>query len=389
MRTSCRQDGPLTVVSSTPAMVVFSTSDVRRPDGLSPEWLTSLDGLQPVWNELARASPTAHPQYLFDWLEPWWRHIGSRRHMLRCVRVCDTERTVAIAPLMLVGRRVHRLVTLRVLQWLGTGPSDQLDILSTGDHRAAGAAVAEHLARHKAQWDELHLQCVPHGSVAAQALIETLRTRLHCLISVKSAPAYYIDTGCGDWERYLETTSKKFVRRDLPRIRRRLAELGSLKVERDRDPDVHELMRIMVATHGARQEELGRESVFSDSASRIFLTEALMRLRRQGLLTVWTLSVGSDIGGYLVGFETGGVFYAWNMAHNPAYNSASPGKALWASAIQGCLEDETIHEFNMMRGDTDYKLKWTDTSRELLDIRVRNLSTPRSALLNRLRRSAG
>ena len=42
----------------------------------------------------------------------------------------------------------------------------------------------------------------------------------------------------------------------------------------------------------------------------------------------------------------------------------------------------------MMRGDTEYKLKWTSTSRDLLDIRVRNLATGRSALLNRLRRSA-
>ena len=123
--------------------------------------------------------------------------------------------------------------------------------------------------------------------------------------------------------------------------------------------------------------------------NRVFLTEALEGLRRQGLLSVWTLRVGSDVGGYLMGFETGGVFYAWNMAHNPAYNSASPGKALWASAIQGCFDDGTLDEFNMMRGDTDYKLKWTGTSRELLDIRVRNLSTTRSALLNKLRRSAG
>ncbi len=68
------------------------------------------------------------------------------------------------------------------------------------------------------------------------------------------------------------------------------------------------------------------------------------------MFSVWTLHMGQDIGAYIIGFETGGVFYAWNMAHNPEYNAASPGKVLWASAIEGCFEDESVHEFNMMRG---------------------------------------
>jgi CelD/BcsL family acetyltransferase involved in cellulose biosynthesis len=143
------------------------------------------------------------------------------------------------------------------------------------------------------------------------------------------------------------------------------------------------------AIHRARQDELGRESGLADERYAAFVAEALEGLRRLGMLSVWTLHVGQDIGAYLIGFETGGVFYAWNMAHNPAYSAVSPGKVLWASAIQGCFEDKTINEFNMMRGDTDYKLKWTNASRDLLDVRVRNLATARSALLNRLRRSAG
>ena len=341
-----------------------------------------------MWDELARVCSTAHPQYLYDWLEPWWREIGSRRNTLACVGAYQAERLVAVAPLMLVRRRSRGLASLRVLQWLGTGPSDQSDILSRADAEAAGIAVAEHLARNRRSWDELHLQCVLAGSEAVEALLNALRERVKCSTSVKSARQYYIDTG-GGWEHYLATTSKKFVRRDLPRIRRRLAELGELRIDHDRDPDIEALLRMAATIHAARQDELGRESILADSRSRAFLTETLGRLRRQGLLSVWTLRVGSDIGAYLIGFETGGVFYAWNMAHNPAYNAASPGKALWASAIEACFEDPTINEFNMMRGDTDYKLKWTNTSRELLSIRVRNLSTPRSVLLNSLRSRVG
>jgi len=104
------------------------------------------------------------------------------------------------------------------------------------------------------------------------------------------------------------------------------------------------------------------------------------------VLTAWVLRVGGKEAAYLIGFEMKRVFYAWNMAHHPDFGGASPGKVLWASAIQSCFEADDIDEFNMMRGDTAYKLKWTSASRDLLDIRVRNLSTARSAAVNALRK---
>lgn len=352
-------------------------------------WLGSLDGLRQPWNELAQKCPTSHPQYLYDWVEPWWRLVGSRQHALFSVRVDSGDRTVAIAPLMLVRRRTRGLVTLREVQWLATGPSDQNDIISVGAARDAGAAVADHLIRFRRSWDELHLECVPEASEAVEGLLDGLRGGLKCGVSVKRAPNYYVDTSDCDWVGYLETTSKKFVRRDLPRVRRRLAELGELVIRHDRGADVCDLLSVTAAIHRARQDELGRASGLADERYAAFAAEALEGLGRLGMLSVWTLHVGQNIGAYLIGFETGGVFYAWNMAHNPAYSAVSPGKVLWASAIQGCFEDKTNSEFNMMRGDTDYKLKWTNASRDLLDVRVRNLATARSALLNRLRRSAG
>jgi CelD/BcsL family acetyltransferase involved in cellulose biosynthesis len=355
---------------------------------MTTTWLDSLDGLRQPWNELAQNCQTNHPQYLYDWVEPWWRLVGSRKHSLFSMRLDSGDRIVAIAPLMLARRRARGLVTLRQVQWLTTGPTDQHDLISADSAREAGVAVGDQLIRSRRSWDELHLECVPEASEAVQGLLDRLQGGLKCVVRVKRAPSYYIDTS-GDWDAYLSTTSKKFVRRDLPRVRRRLAEQGELVISHDREVDVDDLLAVAAAVHRARQDELGRGSGLADERYAAFVAEALEGLKQMGMLSVWTLHVGKDIGAYLIGFETGGVFYAWNMAHNPAYSAVSPGKALWASAIQGCFEDEAIDEFNMMRGDTEYKLKWTSASRDLLDVRVRNLSTFRSALLNRMRRSAG
>lgn len=362
---------------------------VRNMSGLSSQWLTSLDGVGPLWDELAEACPTRHPQYFFDWLEPWWRHIGSRDNALSCVRVLSCDHTIAVAPLMLVRRRTRALVSIRTFKWLATDANDQSDVLARGDAIEAGVAVAEHLCRYHRYWDELHLKAVPEASSAVKGLLDTLETNLKCTTMVKRTPSYFIDTSSGDWEDYLATTSKKFVRRDLPRVCRRLNDLGKVEICCERGIDSGELVSVAAGIHRARQDELGRASGLADTRYRTFQTEAFQRFQRRGVLSPWILRVGGSIGAYLIGFESGRVFYAWNMAHDPTYGSASPGKVLWASVIQRCFEDETIDEFNMMRGDTAYKLKWTDTFRYLLDIRVRNLATARSLCINRLRRRTG
>ena len=356
---------------------------------MKSDWLDSLKDAHAEWDELATACPSSHPQYLFDWVEPWWRLIGSKQHTLRVLRVENNGRTAGLAPLMLVRRNVRNLITLRELRWLGSGASDQNDIFSREDAVDVGRTVGARLVEEKRAWDELHLDCVPAGSQAVEAMLDTVRGGLRCTVFTRTAPSYFIDTRSCDWEQYLATTSKKFVRRDLPRVRRRLAELGEVTISRHHTIDVGKLMDTAAAVHQARQKELRRSSGLADSAYRAFVTDCLAAFGRRDLLSAWVMKVGADIAAYLIGFEFGRVFYAWNMAHNPVYDLASPGKVLWASAIQGCFEDTAIDEFNMMRGDTEYKLKWTATSRDLLDIRIRNLDTTKSALLNRLRRPIG
>jgi CelD/BcsL family acetyltransferase involved in cellulose biosynthesis len=229
--------------------------------------------------------------------------------------------------------------------------------------------------------------CVPSASAAVDGLIASLTSAGAFEPLVRPSPSYFIDTSQGDWDAYLVTTSKKFVRRDLPRIERRLAEIGEVTVQADRRPDIGMLLDDLTAIHAARQSELGRPTLYADSRYRAFLNEALSSFAAEGRLCVWTLRLGSRIAAYLIGFIDNGVFYAWSMAHDPEFGGVSPGKVLWARVIRECFEDPEIKEFSMMRGDTAYKLKWAPQSRDLLDVRVRNLSTRRSALINRLRRT--
>jgi CelD/BcsL family acetyltransferase involved in cellulose biosynthesis len=283
-------------------------------------------------------------------------------------------------------RRARRVIPIREIRWLADGACDQGDILSKGDPRSVGRAVGEWLCQAHDTWDEIHLANVPADSEAVSSLVDTVRAGIACEYLTRSSPSFYIDVSTGDWHAYLATASKKFVRRDLPRIERRLAEIGEVTVTGDRTPEIGALLDDLGAIHFARQTELSRSSLYTDRLYVEFLRDALTLSTSAGRVSVWTMHVGPVIAAYLIGFIDNGVFYAWNMAHNPEFGAASPGKLLWARVIRGCFEDPAIREFSMMRGDTAYKLKWAPQSRDLLDIRVRNRSTRRSTLVNSLRR---
>ena len=56
------------------------------------------------------------------------------------------------------------------------------------------------------------------------------------------------------------------------------------------------------------------------------------------------------------------MYYAWNMAFLPDYAQFYPSGFLWSHMVREC-HDKGLKEFNMMRGEAEYKTKWTKSAR--------------------------
>ena len=136
-------------------MTVTIIDDVERFAALTPEW-----------NELLRDSAADCPFLTAEWLQAWWAHLAASR-VLHIITVRDnSDRLIAIAPLMAV---TGPLGMFRRLEFLGTGNagSDYLDVIVRLGHQREGMqALAATIRRENASL------CLDH--VADDSLAMTL-----------------------------------------------------------------------------------------------------------------------------------------------------------------------------------------------------------------------
>jgi CelD/BcsL family acetyltransferase involved in cellulose biosynthesis len=93
----------------------------------SLEVLGAIDPLRPEWSELAERGRSVFQTW--EWAADWWRHFGRNRD-LRVTTIRSNGKIVGILPLYVWAAR-----PLRILRFLGHGPSDELGPIATTAHR--------------------------------------------------------------------------------------------------------------------------------------------------------------------------------------------------------------------------------------------------------------
>src|SRR2546428_11730535 len=128
--------------------VLEAPSEARTAGVARIEDPSAFDGLRAEWNELLEASPSKSLFLTWEWLFTWWKHLADGRRLSILV-VHAAGELVAIAPLTWRPRRLGHLLSVRSLEFLGTGSvgSDYLDlIVRRGRAAEAVRALAAYLA---------------------------------------------------------------------------------------------------------------------------------------------------------------------------------------------------------------------------------------------------
>jgi CelD/BcsL family acetyltransferase involved in cellulose biosynthesis len=121
--------------------------------------LAALEALVPEWSALFERAPTAAPFLSPHWLLPWWHHLGGGELWVLALRE-DAGDLAAVLPLFVYLREGQRVLAL-----LGSGISDELDLLAEpGRGPAAAAVVLEHLARSPERWHAVEPRHLPAES---------------------------------------------------------------------------------------------------------------------------------------------------------------------------------------------------------------------------------
>jgi CelD/BcsL family acetyltransferase involved in cellulose biosynthesis len=113
---------------------------------------------------------------------------------------------------------------------------------------------------------------------------------------------------------------------------------------------------------------MGWTSLYDLAGFREFFVELMQSRRKDIEVLCSTLRHEHRLMSYTLGFVHRGVYYHWNIGFDAAYEAIAPNKLHHQFLIEECFRRHYL-EFDFMRGEYEYKYKWTDAFRENYGIR--------------------
>ncbi len=302
--------------------------------------LDSLFSLREEWEALALASRNVFSTR--EWLSTWCRHFGGgdERLLAAACRGAD-DQLLAILPLHLWLTR-----PLRVLRFVGHGPSDELGPVCAPAERALAARALRRLlaSRDSPRWNVFLGERLP-GDGAWSAKLRARR------LLAEPSPVIRLPA---DWDEFLASRSSHF-RKKLGWQERRLGAKHELRYRLADDPERLDAdLTTLIDLHRARW--VGAEDAFRGRLEAFHREFAALALER-GWLRLWFLELDGRPAAAWYGFRFAGVESHYQSGRDPAFSSESLGTALLAHAARAALEDG-IREVRLLRGGEPYKYRF-------------------------------
>jgi CelD/BcsL family acetyltransferase involved in cellulose biosynthesis len=314
--------------------------------------------------DLLRTSSWVTPHTATSWLATWWRAFGGE-HDLRVGLFWQGEQLVGYAPLM-VSKYRFMGVPYRLLQFVGEGLSDYADLVSRDDDDQVKAEMVQILL-NEWEWDDLRLMNVREDSNTLKSFRQDAGAGYYLSIRPNSR-CLYIDLCGSTFEQYYRTLSRNH-RHELQKRKHKLDALGSWSLEFNPQRPPAELFEQFRKLHTWRAKEEEWTPLYESSAFRQFFCELLDGPKPDLEILYSTLGCNGDLFSYTLGFVAGRVYYHWNIGFAREYDYVSPNKLHHQFVIKECFR-RGYDEFDFMRGDSEYKFKWTQTFRRNFRIRL-------------------
>jgi CelD/BcsL family acetyltransferase involved in cellulose biosynthesis len=320
-----------------------------------------LDALQPAWSTL-HEDCGARVFQSYEWLRTLWKHLGEQdpRRTLQVMVLSEAGRVVCIAPFQIEEVPALGPLALRRLEFLGTGLSDYLDILTLrGLEDRCFDRIASHLAARSAAFDVISLCDIPDDSPVHARLHQALRR--HGFEGTAFVSEQCPQTALkATWQetlaafegrgKHLRERKKAFAQLQ----QRFRVELEVCRDEEGLSRDVEDFMEM----HQRRWTSSGQKGVYAEPAVAAFQLEVARRFFGRGWLHLSFLRVdGARVSAHC-SFRHGSLLTVYLTGTGEAGEATkfSPGLAHhWL-----CMEDlipQGVVVYDFLRGTEPYKYK--------------------------------
>lgn len=332
------------------------------------------------WSMLLDQSSERSPFLAWEWLYPWWQHMGQDRSLYLLTVREDSGQLVGIAPLFRSRSGFGLWEGCRTLEFLGTGTAGSGFLNVIVDPAIGGTvliALVEYLIAHRDEWDVLSLADVDQKAWSLsliRTLVQLQRFDAVTSITARSVCRYArLDLG---WEVFLRSSHTK-LGSQAQLVRKFLAERYGARLETvSRPAQIRRAVDNLVALHRRRPAAPGRGDAFVDDALVAFLAMATPLLLERGWLRLSELVVDAQPVAMVYGLAFRDVFYGYQMEMDVEWARWGVDDVLLASCIeQACSEN--LHEIDLLPRGGFGEARWAPFVRQTirLDIAQRNPRT--------------
>lgn len=323
--------------------------------------------LQADWAALLAQARTCNVFNSWEFLATWWEHFRRDRESKIFV-VYEGPTPIAIVPLCLQTRR-GRLGRWSVLRNIGYGDVVNPDFLDAmvvpGREEDVADAIAPMLLSDS-RWQFIELgELDPEGSMCRIARRWEAAFGLSLRIDPRSTCPFIALPE--SFEAFLAARNSHF-RQQLRRYRRVIER--ELAVEWKRvgvDISVDDGIAALTLLHQERMEATERGGNFKKSDYQAFHRELASRLAQSGALFFWVLySHGEPIATHY-GFLHGTTYYGYQMGFTHRHQRFSPGHYMTGVVIEKLI-GLGAREMNLLRGTDGWKFRWTDVTRQTVNV---------------------
>jgi CelD/BcsL family acetyltransferase involved in cellulose biosynthesis len=329
--------------------------------------------LRKEWNDVLERSRDKHIYLTWEWQSTYWKHFGKEKR-LRILCIKDRDKIIAIAPL----RQSHYgfasplgYEVIEPLGYRGLMPegADYTGLILAEKEAKCLQLFLNYLAERN-DWDFIYLYDVPRTSIIPNLLARASKTIPLTFELEKGVTCPYISVP-NSIDILLKELSSKF-RKNLRRCMRNL-EKDYHRVELktyDEFSSVEEAMRIFFDLHQKRWKLEHMPGVFNTQV-RDFYIDVARLFADNGWLALYFLTANDEpiAAQYCFEFEQR-MYYALS-GFNPDYSRYSVGNLILMKVIEKCIERK-IEEYDLLKGDEQYKFDWTAKYRRNLGIRFVN-----------------
>ena len=331
--------------------------------------------LEEKWNTLSQAAEAPNVFTTFDWFRAWNQRatdLDTKRKRRPNVLVLKMgDGVAAISPL--ICRTVSRFgLTVRKLEFVES-PADYNDLLLGDNSPGQIHAIIKHLEQTQDDWDIVDLRSLRNFGNTIPVIKEALSSTnmVHRTLTEARCPYLPIDSDAFGIVGKLSKSARRTLRNQQHRLDRMSSEGLRIRIIEHPQDEPRLLMKLIALESQKRLQGEPAPLLFARDP-QVFqsLFEAL---GPRGWIYAALMESGDRTIAFQLGFRCGKALWDFSKAYDRAYSALSPGTML----VPAVLDYGFLHgyrEYDFLRGEERYKMRWSTGSHTTLRFIIWNQS---------------